>query len=414
MTQAGAPVTLWSQTLLTPYDVLKPGWLTMRGSTTVAMGAGDPPGGGRTIDLGDRVVTPGFVDVHVHGAVGAQVNGNDATSVASAVRRIAAYHATRGTTALLATTVCDALEPLRETIRGIGRYVGEPGRVGEPQCVGARVLGAHLEGPWLSPTRAGAHNPRHLRAPSVSDLHDLLAASPGVVRMITLAPELPGAGDLVAELVKAGVVASVGHTEADLVTTKAAFDAGARHVTHLFNAMPTLDHRRPGPVGAALSDHRVTVELIADGVHVDPLLLGLVMREAAGRVVAVTDATSATGLGPGRFMVGDRAVDVSEDRVVLSDAPATLAGSILTMDRAVSTLVAAGASLSAAVTAASATPAGALGAADLGVIRVGARADLVVLDADCRCVATIIGGRTVYDPGGLLGWPPCDEATRNG
>jgi len=220
--------------------------------------------------------------------------------------------------------------------------------------------------------------------------------------MVTLAPELDGALEVVEAMVHEGIVAAIGHTDADLAMTLAAIDAGARHVTHLFNAMPPLHHRRPGPVGAALTDPRVTVEVIADGVHLDPRVLGIVIRQTEGRLVAVTDASAATGLPPGRFTLGQRAVDVSGDRVTLVDAAETLAGSVLTMDRAVSNLVAAGASLSAAVTAASATPARLIGEHDRGVIRVGAAADIVVLEPSLTCAATVVAGHVAFDSTGLL------------
>ena len=180
-----------------------------------------------------------------------------------------------------------------------------------------------------------------------------------------------------------------------------AIDAGARHVTHLFNAMPPLHHRRPGPVGAALSDQRVTVEVIADGVHLDPLVLGIVVRQAEGRVVAVTDASAASSLTSGRVCSAP-ASSTFRGRVTLVGAPDTLAGSVLTMDRAVANLVAAGASLSAAVTAASATPARVIAEHERGVIRAGAAADIVVLEPSLACAATLVRGHVAFDSTGLL------------
>jgi N-acetylglucosamine-6-phosphate deacetylase len=258
--------------------------------------------------------------------------------------------------------------------------------------MGAAVLGAHLEGPWISPQRAGAHDPRFLRSPNLGDLRHLLDSMPGVIRVVTVAPELPGAMALIQALVASRVVAAVGHTDADAAMVEAAFEAGATHVTHLFNAMPPMHHRQPGPVGAALADERVTVEVIADGVHLDPRILRVVLRAAAGRVVAVTDAVSA----------GDRVVQDAAGHMVLAESPQTLAGSTLTLDRAVAALVEAGASLSEAVRAASATPARVIGADRHGVLRPGARADLAVLGADLRCTATMVGGHVVYDPDGVL------------
>jgi N-acetylglucosamine-6-phosphate deacetylase len=389
-------VTLLAGTVLTPDQVLTPGWATLDGRWVSHVGAGRPRGDGRVVELGDRLLAPGFVDVHVHGGDGAEVNGDRAEDVADAVRRIAAFHARYGTTGLVATTVSDSPERLVASLRGIGHCTREG------PSNGARVLGAHLEGPWLAREHSGVHDVEQLRAPTTDELERLLDADPGVLRMVTLAPELPGALDVVAALSQAGVVVSVGHTAADLGAARAGFDAGARHATHLFNGMPPVRHRHPGPVVAALTDPRVTLEIIADGVHVDPAVLGLVLQAAAGRVVAVTDAMAATGLPLGRYSLGGRDVDVTGDRVALADEPDTLAGSVLTMDLAVRNLVAAGASLPAAVTAATLTPARALGDSGRGRLVAGAAADLVVLDPDLTCVATIVDGRAVFDPQGIL------------
>lgn len=388
-------ITLHAQTLLTPDRRLDPGWVTVDGAVVAAVGAGRPPTDGHVVRLGGRLLVPGLVDLHVHGGDGAQVNGDTASDAASSVRRLAAFHARHGTTALLATTVSCPPDQLAETLRGIAGCVDDP-------KAGARVLGAHLEGPWLSPARAGGHDPRFLRRPDSGELATLVAAAPGVIRIVTVAPELSGGLALIRELCEHGIVASVGHTTADFAVMQSAVEAGVTSVTHLFNAMPGLHHRDPGPVGAALGDPRVFVEVIADGVHIHPALLALVGRAAAGRVVAVTDAIAATGLASGRHRVGSSAVDVSSGRVTLVDAPKTLAGSVLTMDAAVATLVRAGATVQEAVTAATATPARLLGETAYGTIAVGAPADFTILDPNLRCYATVIGGRAVHDPEDLF------------
>jgi N-acetylglucosamine-6-phosphate deacetylase len=290
----------------------------------------------------------------------------------------------------------DTPERLAAALRGIGRCARE-GPTG-----GARVLGAHLEGPWLALERAGAQDRERLHPPHSTEVEALLEADPGVLRMVTLAPELDGGLDAVRRLSAAGVLVSLGHSAADYDEARAAFDAGASHVTHIFDAMPAIRHRRPGPVVAALADSRVTVEVIADGVHVHPAMLALVARGAAGGIVAVTDAVAAAGLPSGRYRLGRSSVDVADDRVVLTDAPDTLAGSVLTMDRAVATLVAAGLSLPDAVTAATVRPASAMGDASRGRIAIGAAADLVVLEPDLSCAATVVGGRVVHDPSGIF------------
>jgi N-acetylglucosamine-6-phosphate deacetylase len=369
----GVPLVLRA-VVVTPEEVLDPGWVMIDGPRIAALGPGPPPAGSRILDLGRRIVAPGFIDLHVHGGAGVQVNGTSAHRVAESVTAMARFHATHGTTALVATAVSDAPDALLATVRGISRAAAQasPGS--------AAVLGTHLEGPWLAPSRAGAQNPRYLRDPSAHELADLLDAAAGSLRLITIAPERPGALALITEAAAAGVVVSVGHTEADYATTRAAFAAGARHVTHLFNAMTGLRHRHPGAAAAALADPRVTVELIADGIHVHPAMLALAMTAAPGRAVAVTDAISAASLGDGHYRLGELDVQLAGRRVTLAQAPQTLAGSVLTMDVAFATLVAAGVPLATAIRAATATPAAVIGAAAKGRLVPGADADVVILE----------------------------------
>ncbi len=393
-----SPVVLRAATVLSPDERWSPGHVAIADGVITAAGPGlgpDAGPSGRVIDLGDRTLVPGFVDVHVHGAASAQLNGDDPDSIAGAVATIAATHARFGTTAMVPTTVSDDELRLVAALRGVAAARGPAG----PR---ARVLGTHLEGPWLAAAKAGAQDPRRLRPPTLSELDRLLAAADGGLRMITMAPELPGALDVVAAAAANGVVVSVGHTAADAATTQRAVDAGARHATHLFNAMPPLLHRAPGPVGVALADPRVSVEVIADGHHLDPYVLRLVAAAAPGRMIAVTDAMAATGMAPGRYRLGDLDVTVERGQVRLADRPETLAGSVLTMDGAVRTLVAAGVSLPAAVTAATRSPADVLGEGALGRFAPGAAADLVVLDGDLHVLATVVAGRAVVDPTVLL------------
>jgi N-acetylglucosamine-6-phosphate deacetylase len=392
------PVLLRASRVLTPGRELADGYLVLDGDRITEVGSGPRAFDGPAADLGDRLLAPGFVDLHVHGGGGAQVDGADPDEVADAVRAVAAAHARSGTTSLVATTVSAPEERLGAALRGTASLVAAP--PGD----GARVLGTHLEGPWLAPGKAGAQDPAALRGPTAAELDRLLAAAAGTLRLLTLAPELPGALDVVRAAAAAGVVVSVGHTEATAEQAARAFAAGARHATHLFNAMPPLLHRAPGPVGAALADPRVSVELVADGEHVHPAVLALVAAAARGRVVAVTDAVSATGLPDGRYRLGAAPVDVRDGRVTLAGSPGTLAGSVLTTDRAVRTLVAAGVPLAEAVPAATRTPADVLGRAASGRLQPGADADLAVLDRELRAVATVVAGRPVHDPEGLLGW----------
>jgi N-acetylglucosamine-6-phosphate deacetylase len=380
-------------------DAPAPGaWVALRDGLIAGVGQGSPPAGfGAPLELGDQVIAPGFVDVHVHGGGGAQAAGDDPAEVADQVLRAARFHASHGTTCMVATTVSDTAQRLRATAAGVRIAMGAA--AGD----GAVVAGLHLEGPWLACNRRGAHDPAMLRRPDPAELMQLIDAAGGAVRLLTLAPELDGAPAVIAAAGARGVVVSVGHTDATYAQARAAFDAGARHLTHLGNAMRGIDRREPGPIAAALADERVTVEVIADGRHVHPALLRMVAIAAPGRLVAITDAISATGLPDGEHRLGELAVRVRDGRAVLADQPATLAGSVLTMDRAVATLVAAGVEPIDAIRAATATPARVLGdELSRGVLAPGARADLVVLDARYAAQATVIGGEVVHDPAGLL------------
>ena len=230
--------------------------------------------------------------------------------------------------------------------------------VGRPVPGGATIRGIHLEGPGIAPAKAGAHDPNALRLPDADELRRSADASGASIRMVTLAPELRGSEQLIAVALELGIAVAIGHTAADYDTTVAAIEAGARHATHLFNAMTPLHHRRPGAATALLLDDRVTVEVVADLEHVHPAVLALAARCAPGRLVAVSDATPAAGLGPGSYQIGQMDVTVAGDRVTLSSDPGTLAGSVLTMERAVRNLAgAAGLTLAEAVGAATTTPA---------------------------------------------------------
>jgi N-acetylglucosamine-6-phosphate deacetylase len=388
-------------------DSLRPAaWVALRDGLIAGVGEGPAPAGfGVPVELGDLLIAPGFVDLHVHGGAGGQAAGDDPSAVADQVLRATRFHAAHGTTCLVATTVSDTAARLRATAAGVRIAMGAGARGG------AVIAGLHLEGPWLAPTRRGAHDPATLRLPDPAELQELIDAAGGAVRLLTLAPELEGAPAVIAAATAGGIVVSVGHTDATYVQARAAFDAGARHLTHLGNAMRGIDRREPGPIAAALADERVTVELIADGHHVHPALLRLAATAAPGRLVAITDAISATGLPDGEHRLGELAVLVCEGRAVLADQPETLAGSVLTMDRAVATLVAAGVPAIDAIRAATATPARVLGdEQSRGVLALGARADLVVLDRDYTARATVVGGRVVHDPAGLLATDPARTA----
>jgi N-acetylglucosamine-6-phosphate deacetylase len=377
------PELLVDARLAGPSGDPRPGWLRVEGERIAALGTGDPPAadGARVRELGGRVLAPGFIDLHVHGAAGAEFLGAGPDELTAILR----MHARGGTTGLLATTVTAAAEPLEAGVRALASAGPVPG--------GAAILGIHLEGPYLCAKRRGAQDERYLRPPDAAELDRLLAAGP--VRLITLAPELPGALDAIARLVGDGVVVSVGHTDATHAEAAAAFDAGARHATHLFNGMRPLHHREPGVIGAALDRPEVTCELICDGLHVDPVVMRLAQRlKGAEGTVLVTDAMAAAGLGDGAYRLGELPVRVRDGRVELDDGSGTLAGSTLTMGAAVRNAVRlVGVPLGEALRMASATPARLLGMEDRkGALAAGHDADLVVLDDDLQVAAAMVAG----------------------
>ncbi|BBX48370.1 N-acetylglucosamine-6-phosphate deacetylase [Mycobacterium cookii] len=372
-------------TVVLEQGVCRPGWVHTAGPQVVGCGPGAPPGV-PDVDLPDAVIVPGFVDIHVHGGGGASYLDGDI----SEIMRAASFHRGHGTTTTLASLItADAADLLR----GV-RALAEATRDGA-------IAGIHLEGPWLSAVHCGAHDHTQLRDPVPAEMDALLAAGDGAIRMATLAPERSGSDAAIARLVDAGVVVALGHTDASYQQTRRAIDLGATVGTHLFNAMRPLHHREPGPALALLEDARVTVELIADGVHVHPAVVHATTRAAgADRVALVTDATAAAGLGDGEFRLGTTPVDVV-DGVARVRGTSTIAGSTATMDRLFRTAARFGSDPDAALTAAvgltSTTPARALGLDDAGNLRVGAQANLVVLDGDLRVAAVMAHGSWLAD-----------------
>ncbi|WP_254787811.1 N-acetylglucosamine-6-phosphate deacetylase [Curtobacterium sp. MMLR14_010] len=340
------------------------GWVLVVGDTIRAVGSGpDVPTADEVIDLGDAVLTPGFIDLHGHG--GATVAYEDAD-----VGPSLAMHRAHGTTRSVLSLVANPVDVL----------VGSLGRIREVMAADPLVLGVHLEGPFLSPHNKGAHNEHFLIDPTPAGVDALLSAGEDVIRQVTIAPELPGALDAVRRFVDAGVVVAVGHTVGTFDQARAAFDAGATMLTHAFNAMPGLHHRAPGPIGAAVADDRVTLELILDAVHVHPVVADTLFRAALGRVALITDAMGATGAADGDYRLGSLDVTVT-DGVAHVAGTDTIAGSTLTQDVALRNAVAlAGRSLPEAVAALTSVPAGALGLGDrLGRLAPGFAADLVAL-----------------------------------
>ncbi|MBN1138582.1 MAG: N-acetylglucosamine-6-phosphate deacetylase [Anaerolineae bacterium] len=341
------------------------------------------PPGAATVDATGLILAPGFIDLQINGAF-----GHDFTADPASIWPVAARLPRYGVTAFLPTVITSPLETIAEAQAVVGcRSASIP--------PGARPLGLHVEGPFLNPDKKGAHNPAYLRDPDV-DAADGWSPEKGV-RMVTLAPELPGALDLVASLAERGVLVSAGHSAATLAQAQAGLAAGVRYGTHLFNAMPPLHHREPGLVGALLTDDRATTGLIADGIHSHPSMVALAWQAlGSARLNLVTDAMAALGMPPGRHILADFEVWVDSTSARLADG--TLAGSILSLDRALRNLLAyTGCTLKEALPAITTTPARLLGLAGTrGRIAPGYAADLVLLTPDLQVAATLVDGAEVY------------------
>ncbi|WP_086723980.1 N-acetylglucosamine-6-phosphate deacetylase [Streptomyces carpinensis] len=346
--------------------------------------AGRAPADAETIDVTGHWVVPGFVDIHNHGGGGASFSGSpeDALTAVHAHRR-------HGTTTLVASTVTDDMGVLAKQA-GLLSELAEQGE----------IAGIHFEGPFISPCRKGAHSEALLRHPDPAEVRKLIDAARGHAKMVTLATELPGGIDSVRLLAEHGVIAAIGHTDATYEQTVEAIDAGATVATHLFNAMPTLGHRAPGPVAALLEDERVTVELINDGVHLHQAALELAFHHAgAARVAFITDAMDAAGSGDGRYMLGPLEVEVDGGVARLVEG-GSIAGSTLTLDRAFQRAVTVDRlPVTDVVAALSANPARLLGLDDrVGSLEPGKDADLVLLDEEFALKGVMRRGEWVVDP----------------
>ncbi|HLT58976.1 MAG TPA: N-acetylglucosamine-6-phosphate deacetylase [Limnochordales bacterium] len=379
--------------LVTADQLIEDGIVIIEGDQIVYAGpvAGVPAGaaaGAAELDAGGGYICPGFIDGHVHGGGG----GDVMDAAPEALERMARAHAAHGTTGFVATTMSAPHEHLLAVARAVRPLVGA-------RWGGARLLGLHLEGPYLNPARRGAHPAVHLRPPDAAELAELYGVLGPALRIVTLAPELPGADAAIRWLVQRGVVVSLGHTAASYEQAVAAIAAGARAATHAFNAMEGLHHRAPGCLGAVLVDGRVRAELIADGVHVHPGAMRLLYRcKGAAGIQLVTDAMRAVGCPPGEYTLGDVPVVVGDGQVRLRDDPAALAGSVLTMAQAVRVMVRrVGVPLVEAVRMASLTPAEALGLSGrFGRLAPGCAADVVILDNDLGVKMTLVAGEVVF------------------
>ncbi|MGP3969406.1 N-acetylglucosamine-6-phosphate deacetylase [Streptomyces sp. 6N223] len=392
------------RTVLTGARVVRPSGVEPDGRVTVAGGRfaagggdadardeGDESDRTAVVDLTGHWVVPGFVDVHVHGGGGASFSAGTASEALTVID----VHRRHGTTSMLASTVTGGLDDLAAQAGVLSELVED-----------GELAGIHFEGPFIAASRCGAHDPALLRDPDPAEVGKLIGAARGAARMMTLAPELPGGIDAVRLLRDSAVIPAVGHTDAGYETARAAIEAGASVATHLFSAMPPLAHRAPGPVAALLEDERVTIELINDGTHLHPSVLGLAFRTAgAARVAFITDAMGAAGMGDGVYPLGPLKVTVADGVARLAEGQpgaGTIAGSTLTLDRALRRAVTVdGLPVTEAVRALSETPARLLGIDDrVGSIEAGKDADLVVLDEDFGVAGVMRRGRWLVGPPG--------------
>jgi N-acetylglucosamine-6-phosphate deacetylase len=351
----------------------------------------DAPGHTSLVDFGDAILVPGFVDIHIHGGAGLDLM----RAMPSELPRLGKFLTTHGVTGYFPTTVA---APLDATCAALGRLADAIETAAntppDDQASQARPLGIHLEGPFLSHKRRGVHPPECLVTPTLEVFERLWQAARGHVRVLTIAPEIPGAIEVIAEAARRNVCVSIGHSDADMPTARNAVKAGARHATHTFNAMRPLDHREPGILGEVLSNDQLTADMIVDGIHVDPAVVKLFLRaKGRERAVLITDSISATGMPDGRYQLGPIEVDVKDGKCTSNGS---LAGSVLTMDRAVRNVTKfSDWTLRDAVQAATLNPARAVGLAHHGHLTPGAEANLVVLGPDGEVKRTLVRGATV-------------------
>jgi N-acetylglucosamine-6-phosphate deacetylase len=351
----------------------------------------EAPANTAVVDFGDAVLAPGFVDLHIHGGAGLDLM----RALPSDLPRLGAFLATHGVTGYFATTVA---APLDATCATLGRLAdaieaaADSSSAKNSDPAQARPLGIHLEGPFLSHKRRGVHPPENLVTPTVEIFDRLWQAARGHVSMLTIAPEIPGALEVIAEAARRNVCVSIGHSDAEMPVAQDAVKAGARHATHTFNAMRPLDHRSPGIIGEVLSNDRLSADIIVDGIHVSPAVVKVFLRaKGRERAVLITDAISATGMPDGRYQLGPIEVDVKDGTCT---SGGSLAGSVLTMDRAVRNVTQFSEwTLRDAVQAATLNPARAAGLAAHGILAKGADATFTVLNPAGQVFKTVVHGQ---------------------
>ena len=338
------------------------------------------------IDFGDAILAPGFFDIHIHGGAGLDLMRAQPADLS----RLGTFLSSHGVTSYFPTTVAAPLDTTYAALERLADAIKAPAN---GDGVQARPLGIHLEGPFLSHKRRGVHPPEYLVNPTVEVFDRMWQAARGQVRMMTIAPEIPGAIEVITEAARRNVCVSIGHSDAEMPIAKDAVKAGARHATHTFNAMRPLDHREPGIIGEVLSDDRITADLIADGIHVSPEVVKVFLQaKGPERAVLITDAISATGMPDGRYQLGPIQVDVKDGKCTSNGS---LAGSVLTMDRAVRNVTRfSNWTLREAVRAATLNPAQAAGlSAKQGTLTPGSNADFVVMNPAGEVLKTIVAGR---------------------
>ncbi len=372
--------------LITPNARIERGWLLTKDSQIAALGRGDAPENidAEVINGAGKTLLPGFIDVHVHGGAGSEAM--DATP--DALRSMAQFYAQHGVTSFLATTWTDSRERIQAALETIATNIGR-------QLNGATIIGAHVEGPYINPDRPGAQSPVHVRRAPRDEATAFLDL--GVVRLMALAPEFPENHWLIRECVKRGITVSAAHTAATYQQMQDAVALGVTQATHTGNAMTGLHHREPGTLGAVLTLPEINAEVIADNIHVHPAVVNLIyLAKGANRVILITDAVRGAGMPDGQYPLDDRIVTIRNGSVRLPDG--TLAGSTLTMDRALHNFIAAtGQPLSAVWQASSLNAARSAGVSGRkGSLEIGKDADLALVDADINVQMTIAEGQIVY------------------
>ena len=383
-------IALTATRLYTPVESVEHPIVLMDGETIAEISSRfsrEIPHGAQLLDFPNAILAPAFVDIHIHGGAGHDVMSAD-TGGMSKLERLLASH---GVAAYLPTTVTAPLDRILSALDHLAAAIEAAEQNGEVEPQRAQAVGIHVEGPFISHIRRGVHPPAYLLRPTVDLFERLWQAARGRIRLMTIAPELEGAKEVIADATRRGVCVSLGHSNADLEATRCGLVAGARHFTHGFNAMRPLDHREPGIVGQMLTDRQVSADIIADGIHLNPTIVDLFLKaKGPDLAVLITDAIAATGMPDGRYRLGTLEVELKDGRCT---ADGRLAGSVLTMDRAVRNIMRfAHWELQHALRPASLNPAKVAGLTSRGRLEAGCRADIVVLGLDGQVRSTILRG----------------------